>query len=563
MSNAILAPRNSNPTNMTKDFSQVGIPPVERSTMRRPFFTATTIRGGRLYPVYTPEVLPGDVIDLKLRMFARFITLLRPVFTPVHLDWFAFFVPERILWENWERLQGAQDDPDDSVDYLTPIIKGQQQADAWTVAPESLASYFGLPLGATFSPTNPFQQIRAAKFVANNLIWNTWFRDQDYQDSLPVPLGDGPHDIAQFEINWRNKFHDYFSSVRPSPQKGPAVMLPIGNYAPVIGTGDALRMTDGAPWWATGYTPSSAYGYFGAAGVSGSVGAAATPVALGPPSSAKYANITDDPALTTVVADLSQTAAITVNEMREAVVLQQIFELDMRGGTRYVESLFSRWKVVSPDFRLQRPEYIGGGSQRLDVEPIPQTSALTLTPEDSYAHPGDLSGVGAGLAVDRIRYSAVEHGFLFIYVNVRADIQYQNGVHRSWLRRSRWDFPEPLTMHLGEQPVYRQEMYFGANSAADETVWGYQGRWDEYRYETSYVTGLFNSKSTAPLDPWHLALNYDGENPQMGDIWLRDDPEFDRVVATPGEPPIMFEMSIDGNWTRAMPIYPTPGLVRF
>lgn len=529
---------------MTHDFSRIPASKVPRSRFHRPSGHKTTFNSGFLVPVYLDEVLPNDVIDITSTFFARIATQKFPVMDNLFLDFFWFFCPNRLLWDNWQRFQGERwPFPDSPVDFIIPRINPYPYPGDLVFDVGSLGDYFGLPVGVAL-PQNTNHSINVLPFRMYNLVWNEWFRDQNLQDSVDVPKDDGPDSQDIYQLLRRNKFHDYFSSCLPWPQKGDAVSLPLGLSAPVFpdvnGRPDFIPFVD--------YPGTGGPLIQKASSTDVKVGAAiyGTDQAL-------YWGASVD-----LHADLSQATAATINALREAVTLQQALELDARGGTRYVELLKTRFGAVAPDFRLQRPEYLGGGSERVVVSPIAMTASSTETQPTA-----SLSSYSTVSAHDRVHYTAVEHGYIMCLVNVRADLNYQQRIDRMWQRYTRHDIYEPAFAHLGEQPVYRRELYFASNDAQDDHVFGYQERWAEYRFRNSVISGKFRSIAPGSLDAWHYSPDYTGENPTLSPAWLLDNPAVARTIATPDEPEVLFDSFFDAVYTRVMPLYSVPGLVRF
>ncbi len=425
---------------MTHKFSEVPKAQIQRSSFDRSFGHKTTFDAGLLIPIFVDEALPGDTFNLNMTGFARLATPLKPIMDNLFMETFFFFVPNRLLWDNWEKFNGAQDDPGDSTDFTIPLIS------ASTVGVGTMGDYMGLPT-ATAAPI----QFSVMWFRAYNLIWNEWFRDQNLQDSAFISTGDGPDSGgANYALRRRGKRHDYFTSCLPFPQKGASVDLPLGTSAPI--THDGVNNDDVAV----------------VSSITGFTHTLDTPVSV-----LEYdvPNVGGVP----LYADLSAATAATINELRQAFQIQRLLERDARGGTRYTEIIKAHFGVSSPDARLQRPEYLGGGSTPVIISPIAQTGGATgATPEDQQ---GNLAAIGtAAFSGHGFTKSFTEHGVLLGLMSVRADLTYQQGMHRMFSRSTRFDFYWPALAHLGEQAVLQQEIFTSGTPAEDDLVFGYQER---------------------------------------------------------------------------------------
>ena len=541
---------------MDHEFSRIPQAEIQRSVFNRSHGYKTTFNEGYLVPFYVDEVLPGDTVDLKTNLFARLATPIVPFMDNVFLETFFFYVPNRLVWENWERMNGAQDNPGDSTDFLVPQLSSGTSG----FAVQSLADYFGLPTGVANI------KVSALPFRAYNLIYNEWFRDENLQDSVEVLRGDSD-DLANYTLLKRGKRHDYFTSCLPWPQKGDAVQLPVSATVKYTGeqnsypanlsgaftassnfsAGGLLGFSVNRTSVNTGSFGSSGYNYFDNGTNTLHPGSGSLNQVF---SKQFYTDLASNLAV-----DNASGSSITINELRQAFQIQKLLERDARGGTRYTEILRSHFGVISPDARLQRPEYLGGSSTRININPVAQTGST-----DSVTPQGNLAAFGtAGDSFQGFTKSFVEHGFIIGLVNVRADLTYQQGLSRMWSRKSRFDFYYPVLAHLGEQAVLNKEIYCDG-SADDEKVFGYQERYAEYRYFPSLITGKFRSSDSQSLDYWHLSQHFQNR-PVLNAEFIQDNPPISRVVAVPSEPHFLLDCYFDVKEARPMPVYGVPGLV--
>jgi len=513
-------------------FAKVPAVGGQRSVFNRSFNLKTAFNGGLLIPIFVDEALPGDTLNMKMSSFCRLATPIFPVMDNMYMDFFFFAVPNRILWDNWKKFCGEQDDPGDSIDFTIP------RRTITTVTEESLEDYFGIPVGSAV-----MVQVNAFHHRAYNMIWNEWFRDENLQDKAFEESGD-TFSASGWPLRRRGKRHDYFTSCLPFPQKGAAILLPIGAEAPVLSEAGAATPGTGIPIFDNAGWSNNDLNLQGAAGVADAKWSANAGTGA-----AEWSD-------TQLFADLSTATGATINSLREAFQIQRIFERDARAGTRYTEILRSHFQVSSDDARMQRPEYLGGGSTKINISPV------AVTADETGRNVGDLAGFGTQSAsgIGFVK-SFTEHCVLLGFVNVRADISYQEGLDRMWFRQSRFDYYWPSLAHLGEQAVLNKEIVATGASPGDEDVFGYQERWAEYRYKASLTTGKMRSISATSLDSWHLALDFAGGVPPLNATFIEDNPPIARVVAVPSEPEFIGDFWFQYKCARPMPTYSVPGMI--
>lgn len=530
---------------------------MKRTKFDRSHVYKTTFNSGKLIPVFVDEVLPGDTTRMSVNYFARLATPIKPIMDNIYLDWFFFFVPNRLVWEHWQNFCFEQEDPDDSTDYVIPTIAAAGNSQNAYIG--SLWDYFGLPINTSGNLSG----ISALPFRGVYLIWNEWFRDENLQKSVKIQKGDtndvlssyksseqpswvfssGTNIVPGFACPPRGKRHDYFTSALPWTQKGPGVQVPLtGNAFVYDAQGVSIpnmpstvkeinvagrlmtRETDGNwPHEVYEYNQSNESLF----------------------SSNKFS-----------YADLESISGATINSLRTAFQMQKFYERLARGGTRYTEVLRSFFGVVSPDARLQRPEFLGSFTKMVNVNPIAQTSAT-----DDTSPQGNLSAYGVTAAkFHGFTKSFVEHGYIFGFVCARADLTYQQGINKMWLRSTVYDFYWPTFAHLGEQAIELREIY-AQGSEADTTVFGYQERYAEYRYKPSQITGKFRSSVIGgSLDVWHLSQFFKNA-PTLNEEFIVENPPIERIIAVPSEPEFLLDIGFRYTTVRPMPMFGTPGLV--
>lgn len=534
---------------------------LSRSTFDRSSSVKTSFNAGDIVPFFLEEVLPGDTFNVKSSKVVRMQTLLTPMMDNVYLDTYYFFVPNRLVWQHWKEFNGENTESAwiPETTYEVPQITSPAGT-GWDVG--TIADYFGIPTGI------PNLSVSALPFRAYALVINEWFRDQNLQDPLVVPLDDATvagvntglfvSDVAKGGKPYiAAKYHDYFTSCLPAPQKGPDVLIPsatAGEY-PVVTRSQNI---DGSL-----ITQPLHVKYLGTPTV-----APNTPLfsGSGVQDSTRYVNAESStgqsngsPVFDNLYAVASGGIGATINQLRLAFQVQKLYERDARGGSRYIEILKSHFGVTSPDARLQRPEYLGGNRVPININQVIQQSGTQsgTTPQGTV--------VGMSQTTDShsdFIKSFTEHGFIIGVMCARYDHTYQQGLERFWSRKDRFDYYWPVFANIGEQAVKNKEIYAQGN-AEDDEVFGYNEAWADYRYKPNRVTGEMRSAYKQSLDVWHLADDY-ASRPSLSDSWIREDKaNIDRVLAVQSSVSNQFfaDIFVQNRATRAMPIYSVPGLI--
>ncbi len=506
----------------THQFSQTKTASIPRSSFDLSHGLKATLNAGLLVPILSLECLPGDTINCRASLFGRMATPIKPVLDNLHMETFFFFTPTRQVWPNFLKMMGEQVNPGDSIDYSVPILGSGPPVEEL-----SIYDYYGIPLATNFNEVG----VNVIPFRIYNAIYNFWFRDENLIDSEPVPLTDGPDGRENYKLLRRRKRRDYITAGLPFQQKGPDVTVSLGTSAPVKSPNQSgqISITDSADIPKTINT-SGATAAIGGSGVAGEL----------------------------LFADLANAQGISVSSLRESTQIQKLLERDARGGTRYPEILRSHFQVSDPSLLVhQRPIYLGGGSSRVNINPVQQTQsseAAPATPQGNLAAFGTVSGTGHGFTA-----SFTEHGYITGLVNFRADLTYQQGLERYWSRQTRYDFFWPTLSHLSEQDVKNKEVFVSNVPATDDAVFSYMPRYDEYRFKQSQITGLFRSKASASLDVWHFAQDF-AALPGLNKAFIEDNPPIERTIAVQTEPHFLLDVYFRIRAARPLPLYGTPGM---
>lgn len=535
---------------------------MSRSRFDRNSSVKTSFNVGQVVPFYLDEVLPGDTFKIRTNKVVRLQTLITPMMDNLYLDTYYFFVPNRLVWSHWKEFNGENTESAwiPETTYEVPQITSPA-TDGWVVG--TLADYFGLPTGV------PNLSVSALPFRAYALVINEWFRDQNLQDPLVIPVDDAGTagvntgnyvtDVAKGGLPFvAAKYHDYFTSCLPAPQKGPDVTIPVSGGAnlPVVSLAETTSpslSTAAAQFYAPNSSNEYKYLYFNASSTPGGAGASGNNVPI-----TDLSNANNGIPMNLWAVNDGEVSAATINQLRMAFQIQKLYERDARGGSRYIEILKSHFGVTSPDSRLQRPEYLGGNRVPIHINQVIQQSAT-----DSTSPQGNVAG--QSLTTDSngdFTRSFTEHGYVIGLMVVRYPHTYQQGIERHWSRKTRFDYYWPVFANIGEQAVLNKEIY-AQGSDTDDEVFGYQEAWADYRYKPSRVTGEMRSQYAQSLDSWHLADDYTTQ-PFLSASWIQEDAStVDRVLAVTSEQAnqVFCDVYVQNRTTRPMPMYSIPGLI--
>ena len=562
--------------NRNKDagFNQVPRLDITRSRFKRRQDVKLTMNAGQLIPFYVDEVLPGDTFEIDQAAIIRMTTPIFPVMDNCYMDIYYFFTPNRILWRNWKRFMGENDSGPwaQTQEYTIPQIKIEPSATGNALPLEgSLMDYMGIPTKVVKEKGTSLS-INALPFRAYAMIWQEWFRDQNVDnpainslDDATVPYQDTNSD-KEIEKNLQyaykggrplpvNKFHDYFTSALPSPQKaGEPVTIPLTGSAPLgmynpstgkvtINSAEMKNIAKDAGLLSSGSTFNASDWDVGDGPV------ANKGLAVGKNTTSTYNGIT-------LGTDLSMVNATTINQLRQAFQVQKYYEQLARGGSRYREMIYSLFHTKISDKTVQIPEYLGGTRITINMSQVIQTSGTTAESPQGNTAAVSVTPYNGSMFTK----SFEEHGYVIGVCCIRHDHTYQQGLERMWSRKTNLDFYYPVFANLGEQAILKKEIYL-TGTATDEQAFGYQEAWAEYRMKPSRICGKFRSNATGTLDSWHYGDNYK-EEPSLSQAWMKEgDSEIQRTLAVNNEPQFIMDTIIDNTSVRPMPMYSIPGLV--
>lgn len=550
----------NNPTNID----------IQRSRFNRASQHKTTLNTGDLVPIYVDEMLPGDTVKMDMSALVRMSTPIFPVMDNAFIEFFWFFVPYRLVWDHWRNFMGENTESawTPKTEYEIPKMNvGSGTAGEITVEKGSIADYMGIPTKIDGI------SVSALPFRAYALIWNEWFRSENLQDPVEINKGDdGGNYVPMTKTGYTDtqyaqygskplrscKQFDYFTGALPMPQKGEAVLLPLGTTAPVVGDGNAIEL------W--GLTSEKAYQLYTGRANSGSgtnneinITLSTTGASGGEkPTNGERLGMEEAPASTGMIADLSNATSATINQLRQAFAVQRMLEKDARGGSRYTEIIRAHFGIISPDARQQRPEYLGGCKRAINVDQVIQTSST-----DSTTPQGNTAAYSVtGVRDNKFIKSFTEHGIIMCLATIRTDHTYQQGIERFWSRTKRTDFYFPSLANIGEQAILNKEIYATGNDT-DVQAFGYQEAWADYRYKPNRVSGAMRSNYAQTLDSWHYA-DYYTALPTLSAEWIEETRKnVDRTIAVSEQQEDQFiaDFYFDCIMTRPMPLYSIPGLI--
>ncbi len=522
---------------------------ISRSKFERNSEHKTSFNTGDLIPIYIDEVLPGDTIKMNLANVTRMTTPIYPVMDNAFIDTFFFFIPNRLIWKHWPEFWGENNSThwEQTTEYEIPQIKAP--AGGWKKG--TLADYLGIPTNVENI------EVSHLPFRAYAKVVNDWFRDENLKDPCMINedettltgknKGEGYDYVTDIQLGAAPykaaKFGDYFTSALPSAQKGPAVNIPVGSTAPIIGDD---RKKEGASTYTIDTNlvgkPVSIFNYNGNTGVADT----------------ETENGMQQGKIISLTADLSSATGATVNQLRQAFAIQKFYERQARGGSRYIEFLKSHFTVTSPDARLQRSEYLGGHRNPININQVLQTSST-----DQTSPQGNTSAFSCTMINEELfTYSSTEHGYILGLACIRTNHTYQQGIEKFWSRKKWTDFYIPEFANLGEMPILNKEIY-AQGTTADEEAFAYQEAWADYRYKPNRVSSAMRSNYQTSLDSWHYADNY-SEQPILSSEWIDEtEKNVDRTLAVQSsvEDQFISDFYFQTTWVRPMPIYSVPGLL--
>lgn len=538
---------------------------IQRSRFDRSASVKTTFNAGDIVPFFLEEVLPGDTFNVRTSKVVRMQTLLTPLMDNLYLDTYYFFVPNRLVWQHWKEFCGENTESAwiPETEYAMPQITSPAST-GWEVG--TIADYFGIPTGV------PNLSVSALPFRAYALIMNEWFRDENLQDPLVVPVDDSTvagsngatavTDVAKGGKPFiACKYHDYYTSALPAPQKGPDVTIPVSGGTSFLPVGPMSNDISDFP-------STASLRWKGQTSANQSPVSRTNNFIVSQDSTTDYVTsnkVGDTSDQILYPANLwakssGDVSMATINQLRLAFQIQKFYERQARGGSRYTEVIRSFFGVTSPDARLQRPEYLGGNRVPININQVIQqsgTGQISETPQGTVVGMSQTTDTNSDFTK-----SFTEHGFIIGVMVARYDHTYQQGLDRLWSRKDKFDFYWPVFANIGEQAIKNKEIY-AQGTAEDDEVFGYQEAWAEYRYKPSRVSGEMRSSYAQSLDVWHLADDY-SQLPALSAEWIQEDAKtVNRVLAVSDNLSHQFfcDIYVQNKCTRPMPMYSIPGLI--